>query len=178
MLRIRHLLLLALIVPLASARGADIPDVGEPAPAFELPDQSGNIRRLADYRGSWVVLYFYPKDDTPGCTEEACNFRDDIFQLQQLGAEVIGCSVDSVASHAEFAEKHALPFTLLADEEAEVASAYGAVTNLLIAKFAKRYTFLIDPEGRIAKRYLQVDTSRHSEEIIADLTALQKPLDT
>lgn len=175
MSQIRRLLFLALLFPVMSVPAADIPNEGEPAPPFELPDQNGTLHRLADYRGSWVVLYFYPKDDTPGCTEEACNFRDDIFRLQQLGAQVIGCSVDSVASHAEFAGKHSLPFPLLADEEAQVAEAYGAITNLLVAKFAKRYTFLIDPQGRVAKRYLQVDTARHSEEIISDLKALQQP---
>lgn len=172
MYRFLTLSLLLFVVPLL-AQGADIPAVGDPAPGFELPDQTGQLRRLEDYRGSWLVLYFYPKDDTPGCTEEACNFRDDIFTLQQLGAEVVGCSVDSAASHAEFAAKHSLPFPLLADEQADVARAYGAVTDLWLVRFAKRYTFLIDPHGRIAKRYLQVDTSRHSEEIIADLTALR-----
>ena len=146
---------------------------GTIAPNFALPDQNGELRQLADYSGQWVVLYFYPKDDTPGCTEEACKFRDDILELQALGVQVLGCSVDSTQSHAAFAAKHGLPFPLLADEEAEVARRYGAVTDLFVVKFARRYTFLIDPQGRIAKRYLQVDTSRHSAQIIADVRTLK-----
>ena len=152
---------------------AQIPEEGSPAPEFALADQNGDVRRLSEFAGQWVVLYFYPRDDTPGCTEEACKFRDDILELQTLGVQVLGCSVDSASSHAKFAAKHGLPFPLLADEDADVAQRYGAVTNLFVAKFAKRYTFLIDPKGMIAKRYLQVDTSRHSAQIIADVKELQ-----
>ena len=119
-----------------------------------------------------MVLYFYPKDDTPGCTEEACAFRDDQAALTLLGAQVVGISLDDTASHAAFAKKYSLPFPLLADGDAKVSASYGAVTNLVVAKFARRYTFLIDPQGRIAKAYLNVDTSRHSAEIIADLKRL------
>ena len=170
----------ALLVLVASfwlpcAIAAGVPAVGSPAPEFALPDQAGRTLRLADLRGKWVVLYFYPKDDTPGCTEEACTFRDDQAALTLLGAQVVGVSLDDSASHAAFAKKYSLPFPLLADTDAKVSASYGAVTNLVVAKFAKRYTFLIDPQGRIAKAYLNVDTSRHSAEIIADLKRLAKP---
>lgn len=154
------------------AVASGVPAVGAPAPEFALPDQNGRTVRLADFRGKWVVLYFYPKDDTPGCTEEACAFRDDQAALALLGAQVVGVSLDDSASHAAFARKYSLPFPLLADTEAKVSASYGAVTNLVVAKFARRYTFLIDPQGRIARAYLKVDTSRHSAEIIADLKRL------
>ena len=151
-------------------------EVGHPAPAFDLPDADLEMVSLSSFRGKrHVVLYFYPKDDTPGCTEEACAFRDDQAALTLLGAQVIGVSLDDSASHAAFAKKYSLPFPLLADTDAKVSASYGAVTNLVVAKFARRYTFLIDPQGRIAKAYLNVDTSRHSAEIIADLKRLTKP---
>lgn len=146
--------------------------LGKPVPGFTLPATGGKSIGLADLRGRPLVLYFYPKDDTPGCTEEACSFRDDQVALTLLGAQVVGVSLDDSASHAAFAKKYSLPFPLLADTDARVAASYGAVTNLVVAKFAKRYTFLIDPQGRIAKAYLNVDTSRHSAEIIADLKRL------
>ena len=170
MKRTLALLLTALWTVVAAAAG--VPVVGSPAPEFSLPDQAGRTVRLADFRGKWVVLYFYPKDDTPGCTEEACAFRDDQAALTLLGAQVVGISLDDSASHAAFAKKYSLPFPLLADTEAKVSASYGAVTNLVVAKFAKRYTFLIDLQGRIAKAYLNVDTSRHSAEIVADLKRL------
>ncbi|BCB26007.1 peroxiredoxin [Sulfurimicrobium lacus] len=155
------------------SQAGDLPQVGQTAPAFRLPDQDGNSRALADYQGKWVVLYFYPKDDTPGCTQEACLFRDDLHKLTRLGAQVVGISVDDSSSHAEFARKYHLPFPLLADKSGAVAESYGALMNLGLVKFAKRYTFLIDPQGRIARIYLKVDTSRHSGEIIEDLTRLK-----
>lgn len=148
---------------------------GQNAPDFELPDQQGKTRRLADWRGKWLVLYFYPKNDTPGCTEEACTFRDDWLQLQALGAEVVGISVDSSASHAVFAQKYKLPFPLLADEKGEVAARYGTLSDWVVFKYARRYTFVIDPQGRLAKAYRSVDTAKHSAEIVADLNQLQQP---
>lgn len=160
------LMLLSLLT--ASAR-AEVPAVGSTAPAFSLRDQNGTLRSLSDWRGKWLVLYFYPKDDTPGCTEEACSFRDDWLQLSGLDAQVVGISIDVTASHKAFAEKYHLPFPLLADDKGEVAAKYGAVSNWLVMKLAKRYTFLIDPSGKIVKTYLSVDTSRHSAEIVADL---------
>lgn len=151
------------------SEAASIPKQGDNAPDFMLPDQNGQVRKLSDYAGQWVVLYFYPKDDTPGCTKEACSFRDDLAQLEKLGAKVIGVSIDDSNSHAKFAAKYHLPFPLLADSDGKVAEAYGALNNLLVIKIAKRYTFLIDPKGKISKVYLSVDTSRHSQEIVDDL---------
>jgi peroxiredoxin Q/BCP len=149
-----------------------LPKVGQAAPDFRLSDAGGKMHLLQDYRGKWLVLYFYPKDDTPGCTKEACSFRDDMFSLEKLGAKVVGVSVDDADSHAKFAKKYSLSFPLLADVNGKVAESYGALTNLGIIKMAKRYTFLIDPQGKIAKPYLSVDTSRHSQEIINDLKQL------
>jgi peroxiredoxin Q/BCP len=120
------------------------------------------------------VLYFYPKDDTPGCTKEACSFRDDLHKLEKLGAKVVGVSVDDTNSHTEFAKKYHLPFPLLSDKDGTVANKYGALTNLGFIKMAKRYTFLIDPDGILKKCYLSVDTSRHSQQIIDDLTVIQQ----
>ncbi len=147
---------------------------GQAAPDFALPDQTGRLRRLAEWRGKWLVLYFYPKNDTPGCTEEACSFRDDWQQLLLLDAQVVGISVDSSASHAAFAQKYQLPFPLLADEKGEVAARYGALSDWLLIQWARRHTFLIDPEGRIAKAYRSVDTSKHSAEILSDLRQLRQ----
>lgn len=149
-----------------------IPQVGAAAPDFSLPDAALQTHSLTDYSGQWLVLYFYPKDDTPGCTREACTFRDDMLQLEQLGAKVVGISVDDSSSHARFAKKYSLPFPLLSDTDGSVAHSYGALTNLLLFKIAKRQTYLIDPSGQIAKVYLSVDTSKHSQQIIDDLKLL------
>ncbi len=165
---------LIMILALKSNAASKLPKVGDIAPTFSLADQTGKIRKLEDYSGKWVVLYFYPKDDTPGCTKEACSFRDDLKQLEKLGAQIIGVSVDDSDSHAKFASKYHLPFPLLADQDAKVAESYGAVNNLLIIKIATRYTFLIDPSGKIAEIYLDVNTSRHSQEIIDDLKKFQQ----
>ncbi len=154
------------------SEAASVPTPGDTAPDFRLVDQNGQIKKLSDFSGQWVVLYFYPKDDTPGCTKEACAFRDDLASLEKLGAKVVGISVDDSDSHAKFAAKYHLPFPLLADEDGKVAESYGALTNLLVVKIAKRYTFLIDPKGKISKVYLSVDTSRHSQEIVDDLKKL------
>lgn len=155
-----------------AARAGDLPEVGQPAPDFRLPDQNGHQHALPDYRGKWLVLYFYPKDDTPGCTQEACAFRDDLNLLTEMGAQVVGVSVDDSESHAEFAKKYHLPFPLLADKSGAVADSYGALLNLGIVKLARRFTFLIDPNGNISREYLSVETSRHSKEIIEDLKKL------
>lgn len=167
------LLLAGILLWVRTGQAGELPQLGQPAPAFRLPDQKGTIHSLSDYRGRWVVLYFYPKDDTPGCTQEACLFRDDLHKLTALGAQVIGVSVDDTASHAEFARKYHLPFPLLADKDGKVSAQYGALLNLGLVKFARRYTFLIDPQGTVAKAYRKVDTSRHSQEIIDDLTRLK-----
>jgi len=146
--------------------------VGQAAPEFTLNDQTGKAVTLGDYRGRWVVLYFYPKDDTPGCTTEACNFRDDLPALRQMNVQILGISADDSASHARFAEKYNLPFPLLADTTGEVAKRYEALMSFGPFKFAKRQTFLIDPEGRLAKIYRDVKASTHSREIQQDLKAL------
>jgi peroxiredoxin Q/BCP len=146
---------------------------GAAAPTFKLPDQNGHLHQLPDYQGQWLVLYFYPKDDTPGCTKEACHFRDDLQQLEKLRAKVVGISVDSALSHAKFAQKYQLSFPLLADEHREIAKSYGVLNTLGVIRWAKRCTFLIAPDGKIAKVYESVDTSRHSTEIIADLKRLR-----
>ena len=157
----------------SQSASADTPKVGQQAPDFRLLDQNGKTHTLADFRGKWLVLYFYPKNDTPGCTEQACKFRDDLHKLTALDAQVVGVSVDDSASHAEFAKKYNLPFPLLADNKAETAARYDSLTNLGIIKFAKRNTFLIDPQGRIAKVYLSANTSRNSIEVIEDLKKLK-----
>jgi peroxiredoxin Q/BCP len=168
------LIVFAALFVARAARAGELPEVGKPAPDFNLPDQNGKPHELKDYRGKWLVLYFYPKDDTPGCTEEACAFRDDLHQIVDLGAQVVGVSVDDSDSHAEFAKKYHLPFPLLADKTTETAARYGALMNLVFLKVARRYTFLIDPQGNVAKIYLSVETSRHSKQIIEDLAMLTK----
>ena len=147
---------------------------GSAAPDFELQDQYGEVHRLADYAGRWLVLYFYPRDDTPGCTEQACRLRDDIGVLGDLDAAVVGVSVDDVASHAAFAQKYSLPFPLLADTDGGVAAAYGSLANLGVVRFARRQTFIIDPQGRIAAHFAKVDPATHVEQVAAALKSVQK----
>lgn len=156
-----------------SSKAESVLTVGEPAPGFELIDQYKKTHKLTDYQGKWVVLYFYPKDDTPGCTTEACNFRDDIFRIREMRAEVIGVSLDSAESHAKFAEKHGLPFPLLSDANATLAEAYDCLKSLGPVKFARRHTFIIDPQGKLAKIYRKVKPDSHSAEVISDLKKLQ-----
>jgi peroxiredoxin Q/BCP len=162
------------ILALRSTPANTRPTLGEVAPAFDLLDQNGQHQHLEDYRGQWLVLYFYPKDDTPGCTTEACQFRDDYYRIKALGAVVIGVSLDDVASHKAFADKYHLPFPLLADDEKKLAEAYGVLSGFGPIKFASRQSFIIDPQGRIARHYARVSPGRHAEEIIGDLQALQK----
>ena len=142
------------------------PQIGAQAPDFNLPDQQGMLRKLSEFRGKWVVLYFYPKDETPGCTKEACAFRDDWQHLVSLNVQVIGISVEDPASHAQFVSKHKLPFLLLSDVNAAVVEQYGAVLDLWFTKIAKRHTYVISPEGKVAKAYLSVDPGGHSREVI------------
>ena len=148
------------------------PVVGTPAPEFELPDQDGQLHSLEDYRDQWVVLYFYPKDETPGCTTEACEFRDNIFAFRDLGVQILGVSLDDVASHKAFAENHGLPFPLLADSDGETSTAYGVKTRMFGMTVAKRQTFIIGPDGDIAKHYEKVKPDEHSAELLADLKEL------
>jgi peroxiredoxin Q/BCP len=167
------LLMILAVSGLSRAAAEETLNAGEMAPEFSLVDQHGDTRALADYRGEWVVLYFYPKNDTPGCTTEACAFRDDYFMLRERGARVLGVSLDSAESHAAFAEKYGLPFPLLADTEGEVARAYGSLWGIWPLRFAKRHTFIVDPDGRIARIYREVKPKTHSAQVLTDLKALQ-----
>lgn len=146
------------------------------APEFVLLDQSGHSRALADFLGQWVVLYFYPKDDTPGCTKEACGFRDGFVRFKRSGIVVLGVSADSVKKHAKFVEKYALPFLLLADEDKTVVERYGvwAKKKFMGREYMGilRTTFLIDPEGKIAKIYGNVKPEEHAEEVLAEILRL------
>jgi peroxiredoxin Q/BCP len=151
-----------------------VPVPGSQASDFTLPSQEGASVSLRDYRGKWVVLYFYPKDQTPGCTREAHNFQLDQSKYDQRDAVVLGVSVDSVGSHRKFCAKEGLNFKLLADQDGKVSREYGSLTNLGVTKFSARHTFLIDPRGAIAKTYTNVDPARHSQEILAALEQLQK----
>jgi peroxiredoxin Q/BCP len=152
----------------------DAPPVGSVAPEFTLNSQEGTPVSLKDYRGQWVVLYFYPKDFTSGCTIEAHNFQRDQPLYQQKKVVVLGVSVDSADSHKQFCAKEGLNFKLLADTDHTVSSAYGSLTNLGLVKFAARHTFIINPEGKIAKVFTEVNPNKHSEEVLSALTELQK----
>ena len=154
-----------------------IPEVGEQAPDFALPDESGTIHRLADQRGRWTILYFYPKDDTPGCTVEACEFRDTNETIVERGADVWGVSPQGAASKRAFREKFGLPFTLLADEKHEVAEAYGSWVEK--HNYGKTYwgtartTFLIGPDGRIARTWPKVKPEGHARDVLTALDEAQ-----
>jgi peroxiredoxin Q/BCP len=146
------------------------------APQFSLQDQHGNTHTLDDYAGKWLVVYFYPKDDTPGCTTEACNFRDGRHVLEAKGVEIIGISKDTVKSHAKFAQKHNLDFTLLADPDHTTIEAFG---SWIQKKFMgreymgiNRDTYLINPQGEIVKKYTSVNPIKHFDEIVKDLDEL------
>jgi len=177
MLRIVLLLVvvvvLVVLVPRLLSRSA-APSDGSNAPDFTLPSQEGSSVSLKDYRGKWVVLYFYPKDQTPGCSREARNFQVDQPRYAERNAVVLGVSLDSVDSHKKFCAKEGLNFKLLADTDHRVTDAYGSLTNLGLVKFAERHTFLIDPGGKIAKSYSSVDPVRHSGDVLAELDLLQK----
>lgn len=146
--------------------------VGLRAPAFALPDQNGKIHKLADYDGQWVLLYFYPKDDTPGCTVEACTIRDNWRAFKEAGIVVLGVSVDSMKSHKKFVEKYSLPFTLLADENKKIVKKYGvwAKKKFMGREYmgTKRWSFLIDPKGKIVKIYEDVKPAEHAAEVLGD----------
>ena len=140
---------------------------------FNLEDESGNIISLSYFKGKWLVIFFYPKDDTPGCTKEVCNFRDDFNAIKSLGAHVIGISLDKTTSHQKFKEKYQLPFKLLSDPQGEVAKKYGALFKFMFIKFSRRHSFIIDPQGLIKKEYRSVNPTTHSIQIIEDLRTLQ-----
>ena len=147
--------------------------VGSQAPNFNLNDQNNISHDLSDYKGSWVILYFYPRDDTPGCTTQACDFRDAVERIIASKSIVFGVSLDSVESHKRFAEKNNLPFSLLSDEGGAVSKAYDSLNNFINFKSSKRNTFIIDPDGNIAKIYLSVKPSTHSQMVLNDLNQLQ-----
>jgi len=148
---------------------------GDPAPGFELRDQNGELHSLEDYRDKWVAVYFYPKDDTPGCTTEACEFRDNIFAFKELDCQILGVSLDDEVSHKAFADKFSLPFPLLADVDGTTSEAYGVKKKMFGMTVADRQTFLVDPHGRVAKHYPDVDPDTHSQQVLSDLKELANP---
>lgn len=157
------------MIGLGALFGSERLQVGDPAPEFNLPGDDGKMHRLSDYRGQTVVVYFYPKDDTPGCTQEACSFRDSFSEFEKLGVVVLGISYDDRESHIAFKEKHNLPFTLLSDTDKAASKAYGTKGLFMAA----RKTFIVNGEGKIVKIYPEVSVSEHAETILADLAALK-----
>jgi thioredoxin-dependent peroxiredoxin len=149
------------------------PQPGDPAPALKLASNEGSVS-LSDYKGKWVVLYFYPKDFTSGCTLEAHNFQRDLAKYEQAGAVILGVSVDSADSHKSFCAKEGLNFKLLADTDGKVSESYGSVKEYDGKKMSARNTFLINPEGKIAKVYTGVKPAEHSEQVLKDLAELKK----
>jgi peroxiredoxin Q/BCP len=151
---------------------------GDQAPVFTLPDQEGKMHQLSNYRGRWVVLYFYPKDDTPGCTKEACNFRDQKAHLEELGAVVLGVSADDVHSHAKFHNKYGLNFPLLSNPDKEMIRSYGAwgLKSFMGREYEGvfRVTYLIDPKGQVARVWNKVKPDDHATEVAEALALLQK----
>ncbi len=152
--------------------------VNQKAPDFKLPDQNGDMHKLADYKGQWVLIYFYPKDDTSGCTTEACALRDTFPKFGKLKAKVLGVSIDSVASHKKFATKYKLPFTLLADEDKKMVEKYGVWQEK--SMYGRKYmgtirnSYLVDPSGKIVRIYEKVKPADHAEQVLTDLKELQK----
>ena len=150
--------------------------IGDNAPDFTLPDQDGELHTLSRYRGRWVLLYFYPKDDTPGCTKEACSIRDRFPDFKKCKITALGVSIDSVKSHKNFAGKYALPFTLLSDEDKKIVRRYGVWAEKKIMgrvyMGTARTSFLIDPRGKIVKIYKKVQPEVHGEEVVRDVKAM------
>ena len=175
-MRVAIILVVLVIVGGLAARFAfagSPPQVGAAAPEFTLPSQDGQQVSLKDYSGKWVVLYFYPKDFTSGCTIEAHNFERDQAQYAKKNAVVLGVSVDNVDSHKKFCAKEGLNFKLLADSDHKVSDEYGSLMNLGVTQIAKRNTFIIDPAGKIARVYTGVDLNKHSQEVLAALDEVQ-----
>ena len=171
---ITTIVVVAVSVTPLMAFAAPVPSVGSPAPEFTLTSQEAKPVSLKEYRGKWVVLYFYPKDFSSGCTIEAHNFQRDQPKYQQRNVVVLGVSVDSSDSHKQFCTKEGLNFKLLADTDHKVSTAYGSLTDLWLVKFASRHTFIINPERRVAKVFTEVDPNQHSAEVLAALAELQK----
>lgn len=170
---IKQLFLLVFLLITSSSVLANL-EVGDKAPNFILNDQNNEAHQLSDYEGRWVILYFYPKDDTPGCTTQACDFRDAVKRIIASRSVVFGLSLDSVESHKRFSDKNNLPFSLLSDEEGVAAKSYDSLNNFMGYKSAKRNTFIIDPQGFLSKIYLSVDPKTHSQMVLNDLSLLQK----
>ena len=170
--RILILVLSTLSLVTTALQAGETPETGSKAPGFNLQDQNGEWHTLEDYSGTWLAIYFYPKDDTPGCTTEACNFRDNIYAFKAIGAAVVGISLDDVASHKKFATKYKLPFILLADEEGETAEAYGVLRDRKLVQIASRQSFLVNPQGVIVKHYEDVDPETHTQQVLDDLEAM------
>jgi thioredoxin-dependent peroxiredoxin len=171
------LIAVGIVTTLMTVQGAETqkqPEVGQPAPDFSLATGDGSQVSLKDYRGKWVVLYFYPKDFTSGCTMEAKNFQRDLTKYDQTGTTILGVSVDSAQSHKDFCAKEGLNFKLLADPGAKVSTEYGSTMDYKGAKMAARNTFIIDPQGKIAKVYTGVKPADHSEQVLKDLAELKK----
>ena len=166
-------IVLVVLVPRLLSRSAT-PSEGTAAPDFTLPSQDASPVSLKDYRRKWVVLYFYPKDQTPGCSREAHNFQINQPKYAERNTVVLGVSLDSIDSHKKFCAKEGLNFKLLSDAEHKVTDSYGSLTNLGVAKFAARHSFVIDPNGKIAKVYTSVDPVRHSADVLAELDRLRK----
>jgi len=167
----------AVLATLSFVRGAETqtqPEVGKPAPDFSLTTGDGSQVSLKDYRGKWIVLYFYPKDFTSGCTMEAHNFQRDLSKYEQTGAVILGVSVDTAQSHKDFCAKEGLNFKLLADPDAKVSTEYGSIMDYKGSKLAARNTFIINPKGEIAKVYTSVKPADHSEQVLKDLAELKK----
>jgi thioredoxin-dependent peroxiredoxin len=160
-----------LVLPLAAVRAAEVPQVGQAAPEFSLPSQEGGNVSLKDYKGKWVVLYFYPKDMTQGCTIEAHNFQQDLPKYEQKHAVIVGVSVDSTDSHKEFCTKESLTFKLLSDTDKKTVDQYGSLSPRGVAS---RNTFLIDPSGKVSKVWTGVSPAKHSEEVLAALAEVKK----
>ena len=158
----------------AFAASNAVPRVGQTAPAFTLPSQEGTDVSLDQYHGKWVVLYFYPKDMTSGCTIEARGFQKDMGKFDAANAVVLGVSVDSVKSHQQFCAKDGLHFKLLADPDKKVVAQYGSLGDYMGFKIAKRNTFLINPEGKIVKEWIGVDPTHHSAEVLAAIHSMEK----
>jgi peroxiredoxin Q/BCP len=165
---------LGTLTSMAAAETSNQPEAGKPAPNFSLTTGDGSQVSLKDYRGKWVVLYFYPKDFTSGCTMEAHNFQRDLAKYEEAGAVVLGVSVDTAQSHKDFCAKEGLNFKLLADPDAKVSTEYGSIMDYKGTKLAARNTFIINPKGEIAKVYTGVKPAEHSDQVLKDLAELKK----
>jgi len=176
----KYLLLFALLAVTALTINAvtppgEVPVAGAPAPSFKLVTNEGKEASLSDFKGKWVVLYFYPKDFTSGCTLQARNFQRDLEKYTKLDAVILGVSIDTAESHKSFCAKEGLSFKLLSDTDAKVSEQYGSTMEYQGAKYSARNTFIIDPTGKIAKVFIKVGPAGHSDEVLAALAELQKP---